>query len=88
MVSSYCNFFGSIAYPSVAECGLRVNKLGKTSVEWEIALFEQGSEDVRAVGGFTHVFCDRKKNKPQPNGMCLEVRQGLEKVLVQPIAKL
>ena len=82
IVTSWCNFFGSISYPGVAECGLRANVLGKTSVQYEIGVFELGCDDVRAVGGFTHVFCDRDKFRPQPQGMCDEVRKGLERILV------
>ena len=88
LVNSYCNFFGSVAYPSVVDCGLRVNKIGKTSVEYEIGVFEQGKDDVRAVGGFTHVFCDRQQNRPQPQGMASEIREGLEKILVRESSKL
>ena len=88
LVNSYCNFFGSVAYPGTVDCGMRVNKIGKTSVEYEIGVFEKGKDEVRAVGGFTHVFCDRKKNRPQPEGMGADIRAGLEKVLVCEAAKL
>ena len=87
-MNSYCNFFGSVAYPSVVDCGMRVNKIGKTSVEYEVGVFERGTEDVRAVGGFTHVFCDREKNRPKPEGMSAEIRAGLERLLVSESAKL
>jgi acyl-CoA thioester hydrolase len=82
MVNSGCNFFSQIAYPSIAELGLRVNQLGNTSATFEVGIFEKGSEEVRAVGGFTHVFCDMKTMKPQKQGMCDEVRKGLEAILV------
>lgn len=51
-------------------------------------MFARGADDVRAVGGFTHVFCDRKSNRPQAQGMCAEVRKGLEKILAKESAKL
>lgn len=82
IVTSWCNFFGSINYPSIADCGLRVNTLGKTSVQYEIGVFERGHDDVRAVGGFTHVFCDRESMRPQKQGMCEQVRTGLEAILI------
>lgn len=87
MVTSYCDFFGSIAYPSVVDCGLRVNKLGKTSVEWEVGIFEQGHDDVRAVAGATHVFVDKKLNRPLSNGMPTEIRNALEKI-TKPTPKI
>lgn len=88
LVNSFCNFFGSVRYPGVVDCGMRVNKIGKTSVEYEIGVFEQGKDDVRAVGGFTHVFCDRRKNRPQPEGMAPEIRAGLEEILAREAPKL
>ena len=88
LVSSYCNFFGSLAYPGVVDCGMSVRKIGKTSVEYEIGVFEQGKDDVRAVGGFTHVFVDKQSNRPQPQGMATEIRRGLERVLIRTKARL
>jgi len=82
VVTSGCNFFGSVSYPSVIDACLRVNKLGTTSVEYEVGIFEQGHDDVRAVGGFTHVFCDKETFRPQKQGMCEEVRKGLESIVV------
>ena len=60
---------------------MRVNKLGKTSVEYEVGIFEQGHEDVKAVGGFMHVFCDQDTGRPMPQGMSREIREGLERIL-------
>src|SRR5436309_4167165 len=59
VVSSYCDFFGSVAYPAVVELGLRVLKLGKSSVLYEVGIFEQGQDTVKAVGGFIHVFVEQ-----------------------------
>lgn len=52
IVHSHTDYFESISFPAVAELGLRVNKLGKSSVTYEIGLFEQGAEKVRSVGEF------------------------------------
>lgn len=72
----------------VIDLALRVNKLGRSSVTYEIALFERGVESARAVGGFTHVFVDRSTNKPATNGMSVNIRTGLEKIRAQEISKL
>lgn len=82
IVHSHSNFFGSIAFPAVAELGLRVNKLGKTSVTWEVALFEQGVDEVKAVGELVHVFVERKTGRPAAAGMNEQLRKGLERLLV------
>src|SRR6186713_3119604 len=53
IVNSRCDFFSSVSYPGVVDLGLRVSKLGKTSVTYEIGVFDQEGQDVKAVGGFT-----------------------------------
>ncbi|KAI9870574.1 MAG: hypothetical protein M1830_004086, partial [Pleopsidium flavum] len=88
VVHSHCDFFGSVAFPTLVDLALRVNKLGKSSVTYEIAVFERGAEDVRAVGGFIHVFVNKDKNRPAADGMTGETRKGLEKLLVKETSRL
>jgi acyl-CoA thioester hydrolase len=83
VVHSHNDFFGSIAFPAVAELGLRVNKLGKSSVTYEIALFEHGVEEVKSVGEFVHVFVDRETGRPAVEGMKESIKEGLRKILIQ-----
>lgn len=87
VVTSHCDFFGSVSYPNMIDCGMRVNKLGKTSVEYEVGIFERGHEEVRAVGGFMHVFVDRDSNRPMKEGMSKPIRDALAKLLVDDSAK-
>jgi acyl-CoA thioester hydrolase len=86
-VHSHGDFFGSIAFPAVADLGLRVNKLGKSSVTYEIALFERGVEEVKSIGEIVHVFVDRETGRPAANGMGNSLKEGLQKLLV-PSSKL
>ena len=79
-VHSSTNFYASIAYPAVAEVGVRVTKLGKASVTYEMALFEKGVDGVKAVNEFVHVFVERATGRPVQGGMPAEVRAGLEKL--------
>lgn len=80
VVNSHSDYFASIAFPAVAELGLRVAKLGKSSVEYEFALFEKGVEGVKSVGGFTHVFVERATGRPRRAGMDDSMRRGLQKL--------
>jgi len=66
----------------VLDLCLRVNKLGKSSVTYEIAVFEQGTEEVKAVGEFVHVFCERESMKPGATGMAAATRAGLQSLVV------
>lgn len=87
VVHSHGDFFGSIAFPAIADLALRVNKLGKSSVTYEVGLFERGVEEVRSVGELVHVFVDRKTGRPAANGMIKNIKDGLEKIYV-PQSKL
>ncbi|KAH8785475.1 HotDog domain-containing protein [Diaporthe sp. PMI_573] len=82
VVHSHNDYFSSIAFPAVAELALRVNKLGKSSVTYEVALFEQGCDEVKSVGEFVHVFVDRASGRPNANGMDSTMKRGLERILV------
>ena len=88
VVQSSCDYFGSVGFPLVVDLGLRVNKLGASSVTYELGIFERGKEDVRAVAGYTHVFVERETMRPAAGGMSEEIRRGLEKLLINPRPKL
>lgn len=78
VVHSHCDYFAPLSFPAVVEVGLRVNKLGRSSVTYEIGVFEQGIEEVKAVGEFVHVFVKREGMKPTGNGMPEQIRKGLK----------
>jgi acyl-CoA thioester hydrolase len=75
-------------FPATVDLALRVNKLGKSSVTYEIGVFERGFEEPRAVGEFVHVFVERASMKPGPTGMTQDVRTGLAALLVDSKSKL
>ena len=88
VVHSHCDYFAPISFPAVVDLCLRVKKLGKSSVTHEIGVFEQGKDEVAAVGEFIHVFVDAEGRKPTPEGMPAQMRQGLAKLLVKEASKL
>jgi len=77
-----------VAYPSVVDLGLRVLKLGKSSVLYEVGIFEQGQDTVKAVGGFIHVFVEQDGRRPAKEGMDQTIRDGLQQICVNETAKL
>lgn len=81
-VHSHIDYFESLSFPAVAELAMRVNKLGKSSVTYEIAVFEKAVDKVRAVGEFIQVLVDRSTSRPNANGMNKAMRQGLERISV------
>ncbi len=66
VVNTQCNYFASVAFPQAVEGGLRVARLGKSSVHYQIGLFVEGLETPAAVGDFTHVYVDRSSGRPVP----------------------
>jgi len=66
VVSSSCDYFASLAFPDLIEVGVRVGKLGTSSVQYELAVFKQGEDEACAAGRFVHVFVDRASNQPVP----------------------
>ena len=65
-VETMCKFDKPLAYPEVLEAGLRVGKLGNSSVRYEIGIFQKGAAEAAAMGYFGHVFVDRATGKPEP----------------------
>lgn len=64
VVETRCTYFASLAYPDPIEVGLKVVKLGTSSVTYEVAIFRADEEKAAAVGAFTHVYVDRVSNRP------------------------
>ena len=88
IATSYCDYFASVAWPDILELGLRVSRLGSSSVSYEVGVFRKGEEDVKVVGGYTHVFVDRQTMRSTKGGMEPSVRRGLERLIVEPKARL
>lgn len=64
VVETKCQFLKELAFPEVIEAGLRIAKLGNSSVTYEIGLFRQDEPDAAAVGHFIHVYVDRENRRP------------------------
>ena len=63
---SHCTFLAPIEFPQIVEAGLRVEKLGRSSVRYGIGLFVEGMDAPVAEGWFVHVFVDRATRKALP----------------------
>lgn len=84
VVETQCNYFSPLAFPQVVQAGIRVAKLGRSSVRYEIGLFAQGEAMSAAVGHFVHVYVDKTTRRPCEVPAVL--RAAL-KPLVLPIAE-
>jgi acyl-CoA thioester hydrolase len=78
VVNSGCEYHAPISYPEAIEAGVRVDRLGNSSVQYGIAIFKPGVERAVAHGHFVHVFVDREANRSVaiPQGL----RAALERI--------
>ncbi|GHD15939.1 acyl-CoA thioesterase [Tianweitania populi] len=66
VVETGCRYFREIAFPDVVHAGLRVAKLGTSSVRYEVGLFRNDEPTAAAEGFFVHVYVDRETRRPKP----------------------
>ena len=64
VIETQCNYFAPLAFPQTIEAGIRVTKLGSSSVRYEIGLFAQGEDLCAARGHFVHVYVDKENRRP------------------------
>jgi acyl-CoA thioester hydrolase len=64
VIETQCNYFASVAFPETVTAGLRVTKLGNSSVRYEVGIFRGEEESASAQGHFVHVYVDRASRKP------------------------
>ena len=77
---SHCEFRAAFVFPETVRAGLRVGKLGRSSVRYEIGLFAEGADEAAATGWFVHVFVDRESRRPAE--IPAPIRAALEKLEV------
>ena len=66
IVQSGCDYFSSFSYPDDIDAGIRVTKIGTSSVRYEVGLFKETEQNASADGFFIHVYVDRRTNIPLP----------------------
>ncbi|WP_042885050.1 acyl-CoA thioesterase [Cupriavidus necator] len=66
VIETQCNYFSSLSFPETVVAGLRVARLGTSSVRYEVGLFSGDNELAAAQGHFIHVYVDRATRRPVP----------------------
>ncbi len=77
---SHCRYRRAVSFPADLDAGLRVGKLGRSSVRYEIGIFGPGDDLAAAEGWFVHVFVDRVTRLPTT--LPDRVRAALERLVV------
>ena len=78
VVETGCRYFSELAFPDTVTAGLRVAKLGSSSVRYEVGLFRNEAGEAAAEGFFVHVYVDRATRRPLP--LAPELRGALETI--------
>jgi acyl-CoA thioester hydrolase len=78
-VESRCTYRKPVAFPDDLDAGLRVAKIGRSSVTYEIGIFPRGHDAQVAEGSFVHVFVDRATRTSVPIPETLRV--ALERIV-------
>jgi acyl-CoA thioester hydrolase len=80
VVETGCRFMKPLSFPDRVDAGMRVARIGTSSVTYEIGLFREGDDDAAATGRFVHVWVDRATQRPRP--VPAAVRAALAPLLV------
>jgi acyl-CoA thioester hydrolase len=80
VVETSCRFQRPLSFPDIVDVGLRVTRLGTSSVTYEIGLFSRGMDEPAATGRFVHVWVDRDTVRPAAIPAC--IRAALEPLVV------
>ncbi|SNX84212.1 related to thioesterase [Melanopsichium pennsylvanicum] len=80
VISNSCRYYASCSFPNPLTVALRLIKLGKSSVTYQVSIAEQGKLTSAALITSTHVFVNRVSRRPVtiPN----ITRDGLAKLVV------
>ena len=79
VVETHCNYFSPVAFPDTIHAGLRVARLGTSSVRYEIGIFRNDEPLASAQGHYVHVYVDRSSQRP--TALADDMRAALNKLL-------
>ncbi len=66
VAETQCRYFRPFAFPAPVHAGLRVGRLGNSSIRYEVGLFDGDAATACAQGHFVHVYVDRATGRPIP----------------------
>ncbi|MBJ7288965.1 thioesterase family protein [Williamsia sp.] len=66
VVESGCKYFRSVEFPHALTVGIRVARLGNSSVTYDLGLFDAEGDDatIAARGSWVHVYVDTDSRRP------------------------
>lgn len=83
VVETGCRYFSEIAFPDTVTAGLRVARIGTSSVRYEVGLFRNNEPLAAAEGFFVHVYVDSATRRPAP--LSGGLREGLAQLRIDNV---
>ena len=80
VVETGCQFFSPLAFPDRVTAGIRVARVGTSSVRYEVGLFVNDSYIAAAQGHFIHVYVDAQDHRPR--ALPEDLRRALDNLLI------
>ena len=80
-----CQFLEPVSYPNELQAGLNAEKIGRSSVKYNVGIFRKNQNSASAFGYFVHVFVSRDKNKPV--SIPPSIKTALKKIVIKKIEK-
>jgi acyl-CoA thioester hydrolase len=77
VAESGCRYFRELEYPRPLDIGVRVERLGRSSITYSLGLFDAEADEPAALGHWVHVYIDRTSRSTVP--IPLSVRELLER---------
>ncbi|HKT20303.1 MAG TPA: thioesterase family protein [Stellaceae bacterium] len=81
VVETMCRYFRPLAFPDRVEAGLRVERLGRSSVRYAVGIFRNSEDEAAAAGYFVHVYVDRDSRRPA--ALPAPMRAALQRLAAQ-----
>lgn len=80
VVETGCQYFAELVFPETISAGIRIEKVGSSSVIYTIGLFKEDAQKAAAQGRFVHVLVGREGRRPVPIGGGL--REALSSLII------
>jgi len=82
VIETHCRYASSLSFPDRVAAGVRVTRIGNSSVRYEVGLFRNDEDLASGEGHFVHVYVDRERRRPV--AVPADLRRVLEELCARP----
>lgn len=66
VVETRCTYLESLKWPGRVEVGMRIERIGNTSITYIMGLFAEGAPEAAAEARYIHVYVNAADHRPVP----------------------